>query len=160
MAIKTKPIGVRIKLNVVSLMKDLNGIEGHQQMINYLESFWLSSLDRDLLEEYISKDNVIKLLRNRNNLDTLAKVKKEAVIKRQNDIAKVFAQTPQEKASNEVVDGPEIDFGEDMFLNIEKYTKFPVFTKPKVLSEQITWKANKKRADDMIRRQWDRRKVI
>lgn len=158
MSKKTKPIGVRLNLSVISLMKDLKGIEGHQKIINYLEAFWLSSLDKELLEEYISKDNVIKLLRSKGEL--VVKVKKEAVIKQQNDIAKVFEQVPQEKSSNEVVEGPEIDFGEDMFLNIEKYTKFPVFTKPKVLSEQITWKANKKRADDMIRRQWDRRKVI
>jgi plasmid maintenance system antidote protein VapI len=46
------------------------------------------------------------------------------------------------------------DFGDDVFLNIENYTKFPKKERPTTKGEQIDWDAMKKIFDDGIRKAW------
>lgn len=47
-----------------------------------------------------------------------------------------------------------IDFGEDKFLNIEKYTVYKESDRPTGKYNQAIWIKNKKKHDDAIREQW------
>lgn len=63
------------------------------------------------------------------------------------------------KPKNQQSDEPEYDFSEDVFLNIEKHTKFPKKDRPLVKWEIPEWEALKKAADQKIREAWNKHKA-
>lgn len=49
---------------------------------------------------------------------------------------------------------PIFDFGDDIYLNVEKYTKFPKQERPTIPYQAIEWDNMKKIFDDGIRAEW------
>ena len=55
---------------------------------------------------------------------------------------------------DEVKDVLSFDFGDDVFLNVEKYTKFPKNERPTNIGDRIDWDELKKVYDNAIREAW------
>lgn len=76
-----------------------------------------------------------------------------------NDGFKDANSNPQEiRTDFKRPDNHEIDFGSDTMLVIEKYTRFPIKERPTNPIQRMHWDNNKKKADGIIREQWNERK--
>lgn len=65
----------------------------------------------------------------------------------------------EQSESNNSNSGNVFDFGDDIFLNVEKYTKYPKNKRPTgTIGEQIDWDKNKAEYDLLIRQEWHKHK--
>lgn len=54
---------------------------------------------------------------------------------------------------------PDIDFSNDRYLNVEKYSKYPMSQRPTSIVDRPAWDKKKKEYDDQIREKWNQWKL-
>jgi len=111
----------------------------------------------------MSKTNPIGI---RFDPEKLELVKKEQDLKTPQRVVNWFFDTYQSKSGGKAIipvftitdkrpeDDFKFDFSSDVFLNIEKYTKYPKNSRPTGISERARWDVDKYKSDSIIRAAW------
>lgn len=141
---KTEPIGTRWNKEILDILTK-NGKKTPQQALNFLCNYWAYQ----------------------NGLPSILKVKTEITRNEKKKTDKAIALEVAKKAKFEALDKPKpiknedgtLNFGDDKILYIEKYTKYPISSRPTDAAELASWKANKRKSDDEIRDQWQKWKI-
>ena len=134
-AYKTKPKGVSFNIEMMRVLKEDKIADTYQQALNFLSDF------------YLKNKHIINGTK---------------PIKEMFDESKLFKQQNKPIKENKIPDKtiiPKqeglIDFGDDKWLDITKYTKFPEKDKPKEKYDIPSWNKKKKESDDLIRAQYN-----